>query len=312
MFRAFAVGIAFAALSGAAIAQTPRTADGHPDLQGLWSAESLTPLERPKEFKRLVVAPEDLTDAAKKMTPDFGAVYDPESDSYFTKKLLSVNGELRTSWIIEPADGKLPLTRLARSILDQEGPEYDNPEERPGAERCLDGLAHPPLRGVGVVIPYLIVQTPTAIVVAAEDIDPFRIIDLTGRTTPAAIRSRGGHSAGRWEGDVLVVETRGFAASDPSGLLFRDVAPVSEGSQVIERFRLASPDVIHYQFTIEDPALYMRPWLAELELNRIHDRFLEYACHEGNSGMVSILTAARLGRQEKPEKKKSDDEKTDK
>jgi len=281
----------------------PRTASGRPDFHGLWLAETVTPLERPDDLKSLVIAPEDAADAVKKMLEDPGEVYDPEFDSYHSTAILSVNGELRSSWIVTPADGKLPLTALARAAMDHEGPEYDNAEERDVAERCLDSLADPPMRAVGVIIPYLFVQTPEAFVIVSEDMNPLRIVDLAGRSHPSVIRTRTGDSNGRWEGDTLVIETDTFAAIDPSGLLFRDAAPLSAGSRVIERLRLISPDAILYQFTIDDPALYAAPWLAELTITRTDDRLLEYACHEGNSSMASILRAARMGRQKKPEPK---------
>lgn len=303
--------VVFALLAPAAHAQDiPRTASGKPDFHGLWLAESVTPMERGDDFKSLTIATEDAADAVKKMTQDPGEVYDPEFDSYNSTKILTVNGELRSSWIVTPPDGKLPLTKLANAAMGFERPRFDNPEERDIAERCLDGLAYAPIRAVAVLIPYVFVQTPDALVIAAEDMNPLRIVDLAGRPHPSVIKARSGDSNGRWEGDTLVIETDNFTATDPRGLLFRDSAPVSEGSRIVERMRLISPDEILYQFTIEDPALYSGPWLAELTIHRTKDVFLEYACHEGNSSMASILTAARLGKQ-KPEKKDDDEEKKD-
>ena len=306
MRRAIAASFTLAlALAPTAYAQAfspARTPDGHPDLQGLWVAETVTPMQRPKDFKSLVIAPEDAAAAAKKMLEDPGEVYDPEFDSYHSTAVLSVNGEFRSSWIVTPADGRLPLTALARAARNREGPEYDNPEERDPAERCIDSLAHAPIRAVNVIIPYLFVQTPDAFVITAEDMDPARIVDLAGRPHPSVIRTRTGDSNGRWDGDTLVIETDHFAAVDPGGLLFRNAAPVSEGSRVIERLRLISPDAILYQFTIEDPALYTAPWLAELTLKRTTGLFLDYACHEGNDAMVHILQAARLDKQKPPKK----------
>ncbi|MFT3723093.1 MAG: hypothetical protein QM773_05850 [Hyphomonadaceae bacterium] len=309
MRRVFTAALAACALAPAALAQLPRTPDGKPDLQGLWVAETVTPMQRPKDFKSLVIAPEDAAAASKKMLEDPGEVYDPEFDSYHSTALLSVNGELRSSWIVMPADGRLPLTTLARAARNQERPEYDNPEERDPAERCIDSLAHAPIRAVNVVIPYLFVQTPDAFVITAEDMDPTRIVDLSGRPHPSVIRTRTGDSNGHWDGDTLVIETDHFAAVEPGGLLFRNAALVSQGSRVIERLRLISPDTISYQFTIEDPALYTAPWLAELTLTRTTGPFLDYACHEGNDSIVHILQAARLGKQKPPKK---DDKKDDK
>lgn len=303
MRRIVFTALAAWALAPAALAQLPRTPDGRPDMQGLWIAETVTPMERPKDFKLLAIAPEDAPSAIKKLLEDPGEIYDPEFDSYHSTSILSVNGELRSSWIVTPADGKLPLTALARSAMDREIPKYDNPEERDPAERCIDSLSHPPIRAVTVVIPYLFVQTPDAFVIASEDMDPVRIVDLADRPHPSVIRTRTGDSNGRWEGDTLIIETGGFAAIDPVGLLFRNAAPLSEGSRVIERLRLISPDRILYQFTVEDPALYTAPWLAELVITRTSGLFLDYACHEGNSAIVSILQAARLGRQKPPKTK---------
>ena len=280
----------------------PRTAAGRPDFHGLWVAETVTPLERHDELKSLVISPENAADAIKKMLEDPGKVYDPEFDSYHSTSILSVNGELRSSWIVTPADGKLPLTTLARSVIEHERPEYDNPEERDLPERCLDGLAYPPLRAVGEIIPYLFVQTPDAFVIVSEDMNPLRTVDLADRPHSSAIRTRSGDSNGRWEGDTLDNQTEAFAAIDPSGLLFRDL-PLSAGSRVIERLRMISPDEILYQFTVEDSALFSAPWLAEFTITRTNHRFLEYACHEGNRSMPSILLAARMGRQEKPKPK---------
>lgn len=308
MRAVFIVFALFAPMAHAQPAQIPRTADGRPDFQGLWVAESVTPMERGDDFKSLAIAPEDAADAIKKMTQDPGKVYDPEFDSYNSRKILTVNGELRSSWIVTPADGKLPITKLADAAMSFERPRFDNPEERDIAERCLDGLSYAPIRAVSVVIPYLFIQTPDAFVIASEDMNPARIVDLAGRPHPAIISSRSGDSNGRWDGDTLIIETDNFTATDPRGLLFRDAAPVSQGSRIIERLRLISPDEILYQFTIEDPALYSAPWLAELTIHRTEDVFLEYACHEGNYSMASILTAARMGRQ-KPDKKDDDEDK---
>lgn len=292
----------------------PLTADGRPDLQGYWLTGFMTPLERPDKITDLVIPPEKKAEtiAFLKERNSEGEVYDPEVDyNPLPPALLELGGELRSSLIIEPADGKLPLTSLAKATLDQFKFNYDDPEGRPTSERCMDGLVNAPLAALPLLIPLQVVQTPDAIVLAMEDMEPLRLITLTGSSDSAATRS--GHSQGRWDGNTLVVETTGFNISDKAGLTFRGPgAFITSDSRVIERFSLISADKLHYQFTIEDPSLYSKPWRAEFTLTRTHHAVTEYACHEGNRSMIHILTAARLNRQTKEERdaqKKADEEK---
>ncbi len=280
----------------------PRTPDGKPDLQGVWFSGYMTPLERPDGFTTLIIPREEKDAAIAKMVEWFseGEVYDPEFDhNPVPPALLEIDGQLRSSWIVEPADGKLPLTALASAVMDAPRARYDHHEDRPAPERCLGGLAQAPLSAAAFAIPLQIVQTPAALIFAAEDFNPARIVSMSDSLPPEAMRSPDGHSRGRWEGDTLIVETSLFAVpGPPSGLIWRTAAPVTADSRVIERFRMQSNDLMLYQFTIEDPSLYKRPWLAEFILNRVQMGFFEYACHEGNHSLINILTAARLGRQE--------------
>ena len=230
-----------------------------------------------------------------------GEVYCPEFDSNpVPRALLKVNGDLRSSWLIEPADGKLPLTALAKAALEQDEPKFDDPENRPAPERCIDGLVNAPMAASSLMIPLQIVQTPGVMVLAMEDMEPLRIVSLTDPPQHEALRSRGGQSRGRWEDDTFVIETDSLSIADPGGLTWRGGAFVTTDSRVIERFRLLSADLLLYRFTIEDPSLYKAPWLAEYVLKRIASPVYEYACHEGNYAMTNILTAARLDRQKKP------------
>lgn len=292
-------------LGQAAIAQTaviPRTPDGKPDLQGIWHSGYMAPLERPDGFDALIVPPDQKDAAIAKMLEWYseGEVYDPEADSNpVPPALLEIDGQLRSSQLVEPADGQLPLTSLARAVMDGDWPEYDQHEDRPPPERCLGGLAQAPMVSSHLFIPLKIVQTPAALVLAAEDFNPARIIAMTAGLPPDVMRSPDGHSRGRWEDDTLVVETIHFATpSPPGGLIWRGGAPVTADSRVVERFRMQAADRILYQFTIEDPSLYKSPWLAEFVLTRTDASFLEYACHEGNHAIINVLTAARLGLQD--------------
>lgn len=280
----------------------PRTADGRPDLQGIWFSGYMAPLERPDGFGTLVIPPAEKTAAIAKMKEWFseGEVYDPEADvNPIQPALLEIDGQLRSSLIVAPADGKLPLTALASAVFDADRPKHEQYEDRPSSERCLGGLAQAPLSAVHLPIPLRIVQTPKSLAFAAEDYNPARIIAMTGGLPPDALRSPDGYSRGRWEGDTLIVETSHFATpGPPGGVIWRTAAPVTADSRVIERFRMTSADSILYQFTVEDPSLFKQPWLAEFMLHRTDLGFFEYACHEGNHSIIHVLTAARLGLQE--------------
>lgn len=297
--------VAAQTLAPHAVAQAagiPRTMDGKPDLQGGWFSGYMTQLERPEGFDSFIIPPDQKEAAIAKMVEWFseGEVYDPELDvNPVPNALLEIDGQMRSSWLVEPADGKLPLTALANAVLDAPRQRYDNPEDRPSPERCLGGLAQAPLVASAFPIPLQIIQTPDAVVLAAEDFNPVRIVSMSTAQPHDAMRTPDGHSRGQWEGDTLVIETTHFAVPRPStGLMYRSAAPVTADSRVIERFQMQSPDRILYRFTVEDPALYKAPWLAEFVLNRVDMGFFEYACHEGNHAIINVLTAARLGLQE--------------
>jgi hypothetical protein len=304
MRKAIAASLTLAlALAPSALAQLPRTPDGRPDLQGVWSSHFMTGLERPDGITGLVVAPADADKVLKKIMPKIPEVYDPEFNAHpFPEALLDVKGELRSSMLITPEDGKLPFTAIARANVEHFKRGFDNPEDRPGAERCTDSLNYPPLQIADDFIPHLFVQTPGAIVIATEDVDAGRIITLGAPAAPEPLRTLAGSSRGRWEGDTLIVETDHFAIADPRGFAWRGDALVTADSRVIERFSLLSANEMLYQFTIEDPSLYKAPWLAEYVMRRSTHQLYEYACHEGNYGMANILSAARLGRQEEKPK----------
>jgi hypothetical protein len=304
--------VAAALLAMPAHAHAQQQAMAHPDLSGVWDADFITPLQRPDDVADLIVPADKAPAVVKKLSELPPGPFDPDVDYFFPDKLLVIRGEQRSSMIVEPAGGRLPFTALGKAVNsahENSGQtDFDNPENRPAGERCVGGLGHPPMRAISRVIPVEIIVTPAAIVIATEDTDSARIVDMAGRQAPAAIRTRAGYSSGHWEGDTLVVETSHIAATDPAGIVFRDEVMLSEASRVIERFTLTSPGELLYQFTVEDPALYDRPWLGEYVMTRLDDRLHEYACHEGNRSMENILLAARLGKQKPPKK---DDKKPD-
>lgn len=292
----------FASPAFAQDAAIPRTAEGKPDFHGYWLTGFVTQLERIDGFTTLAIAPEKKADALKLMVDYIseGDVYDPEFDTNgvpFT--IMSIGGEMRSSLIVRPDDGKLPLTALAKATLDSFKRDYDNPEARPLVERCVEGGVSAPMSASFLLMPIQIAQTQDDLILAMEDVDPLRIASFTAPQRPDALRTRGGQSRARWDGDTLVIETDRFAIATPEGFSFRGGgAFITEDSRVIERLRFTGPDTILYQFTVEDPALYSAPWLAEYPLTRIPRPVYEYACHEGNHSLIHILGAARLGKQE--------------
>lgn len=306
--RSLLACLALALATAPALAQPstiPRTAEGRPDLHGYWFTGFITPMQRPDGVASLAVAPENAPGLIAKLMEnlDEGEVYDPEFDNNtIAPALLDMNGELRSSRIVEPADGQLPLTALAKAALDGEAEGFDNPENRPTPERCIEGVVNAPLTSSFLMIPLQFVQTPDAVVLMMEDMEPSRIITLSAPPRPDALRTRSGQSRGRWEGDTLVVETDRFNIAAKPGITWSGGAFLTDDSKVIERFTLTTPDALLYQFTVEDPSVYTKPWRAEYMLKRIHRPAYEYACHEANHALVHILLAARLGKQEKEAK----------
>ncbi len=306
--RAFLAFLALTLAAAPALAQPspiPRTAEGRPDFHGYWFSGFLTPMERPDNFPTLAVPPESAASLIAKLREetDEGELYDPEFDTNTTTPaLLDINGELRSSWLVEPADGQLPLTSLAKAALKGDDSGFDNPENRPPPERCMDGLVNAPIAASFLLIPLQLVQTRDAVVMMMEDIDPARIVTLSTPSRPDALRTRSGQSRGWWDGDTLVVETDRFAIASKQGLTWSGGAFLTSDSKVIERFSLAGADTLLYQFTVEDPSLYTKPWRAEYVWKRIPRPAYEYACHEANHALIHILTAARLGKQDEKTK----------
>jgi hypothetical protein len=289
---------AITALSPIAMAQTPRTADGHPDLGGTWGTAFLTPLERPPGADA-VIHPDKAAAFAVDFRSHVPAVIDPDFQVQDIHALAKVNGELRSGMIVEPADGQIPFTPKALKAMEHylwaDENEQNDPEGRSSFDRCLAGMGQAPIRQLPAMIPSLIVQTPGNIAIATEDVASLRVIHMDGRAAPpAAVRTFEGWSAGRWEGDTLVVETTHSRADDLfRGGLGRPLM-VEPDSKVIERFTRLSPTEMHYDFTVIDPDLYTKPWRAEYVFTLQHTPFYEYAGHEGNYAMTNILLGGRV------------------
>ena len=279
----------------------PRLDTGQPDMQGMWVASNSTPLQRPPGYTTLVL---DEAQAAKLLAALDARAEDrntpTEPTEYFDPLVIErVRGELRSSIIVDPPDGLIPGNDLFKRNAAQARANVlsamDGPEQRPAAERCLGSQTiQPPILAIrnGVNL-HQIVQTADTFVFASEFISGTRIIRLGAKRSPATITSWLGDSIGRWEGDVLVVETRSFTPSDHLRMGTTGDFLVTPQTVVTERFARVAPDQIDYSFVVEDPTYYTQPWMGESQFLRSDELMLEYACHEANYSLVHILEGAR-------------------
>ncbi|WP_411287501.1 hypothetical protein [Phenylobacterium sp.] len=323
-----AAALSLAALACATLAQAadyraPRNAFGHPDLQGVWTNASLTSVERPGNFKTLVIPEAEavafetrraVMRAAQDTPTDPNAPAPPSGadvggyNAVWTDPgtaLGRIKGEVRTSWLIDPADGKLPYSAAGRKAFETQlafvRGTFDGPESRPLGERCILGFgstAGPPMLNVLYNNNYQIVQTADQVAIVVEMNHDARIVRLGGQHLPAHIRPWMGDSIGRWEGDTLVVETTNFNPGENLRPYFGATIYISERAKVIERFTRVSPTQILYGFTVDDPATYTQAWRAEMPLTASPGPVYEYACHEGNYSLPGILAGARRDEQQ--------------
>lgn len=275
----------------------PRAPDGHPDLQGVWGTSFVTMLERPGFLTTLVIPDADADAIAAKINEGVPDLIDPDFFIQNISSLARVGDEYRSSLVVEPADGRIPYAQKGLDLVaryDALWELYDNPEERENFERCTLGIGAPPIRQIPAHIPSQIVQTPSAIIIATEDVGMPRIIHMDAPPPPDEMRTVAGWSRGRWEGDTLVVETTHLSDRDPYRGGFGRPILVQSGSRVIERFTLIGDNALHYQYTVEDASLYSAPWRAEYVFDRSDHHLLEYACHEANYSLANMLTYGRV------------------
>ena len=209
-----------------------------------------------------------------------------------------VKGEYRTSIIVEPANGQLPYTQagidLAAWALARDTQVFDHAGQRPLVERCMESLAYPPMRPIPVLIPLHILQTGDHVVMLSEDAVGLRVIGLRGEPLPDSLRSIEGYPKGRWEGDTLVVRTTHLRAEDPARFVIGRPLLLSRDTEITERFTRVSETELLYQYTVEDDELYTEPWTGEFSMVRQDVLTYEYACHEGNYSMPTILRGGQL------------------
>lgn len=297
----------------------PRTSDGKPDLQGIWTNATQTPLQRPTEFGNIGFLTLEQTQAQeaqwRQRISDRAQPSDPNRsappasnnnnpggyNNFWVDRgtnVIEINGEYRTSIIVDPENGRIPYREDGRgkNLLAQLRAlpgvnNFDGPELRPLGERCLlafGSSSGPPMMPVMYNNNYQIVQTEDYVMILVEMVHDARIIRIedSHRTDFAKWM---GDSVGHWEGGTLVVQTVGLHPMQ-SRWGFTDQVKVTE------RFDLIEDNKIRYHFTVEDPEVYTRAWSGEVAMNRRpqdSDQIYEYACHEGNYAFPGILGGAR-------------------
>jgi hypothetical protein len=279
--------------------QPPVNEYGQPDLQGVWSLRSLTPLERPDSLKNLVISAEEAEAYIQSIHAIiFDDLSDPDSELQNVSELTQIRGELRSSAIYDPPDGRMPFTELGLKIEEQSRQRdltlFDHPEQRLLDERCLGSLVFPPFRPFVSDIPRRIVQTEDYVLIYSEDPSGARIIHLTEDRLSNINPSFAGYSTGTWQEDTLIIETSGFRADEPARLVFGRSLLVGAQSKVIERLSLISAEEILYQFSVEDPNFYTMTWRGEFIFQRDINVSYEYSCHEGNYSMPGILRGGQM------------------
>jgi len=290
----------------------------HPDLQGIWTNATITPLERLPQFAGKATVSD--AEAARFEKQNNAQLYgDARSSSaeqdrdhaynalFFDRgtELARVDGQKRTSLIISPEDGKIPpltpegkkrLATRARTVA-----RFDSVKDRPLGERCLLGFGStsgPPMLPVLYNNNYQIVQTPDAIVILVEMVHDARVIHMDGRPhLPSSVRLWLGDSIGHWDGATLVVDTSNF--TDKTS--FRGSSP---DLHVVERFTPIDAGTILYRVTLDDPSSFTKSFTLEYPFLATKGPIYEYACHEGNYAMTDILGGARKQEKEAEVSKK--------
>jgi len=293
-----------------------RTPDGKPDLQGIWSDNTITPLERPKSLaNKEFYTDEEFAKLSARLKKgevgkeaDLGAArpqavrYDLELYGFDITKARFASTK-RTSLIVGP-EGVLPpmlpeaRARNTRRAAERQGHEFDSYENRPLGERCIlmpqEQIPMMPGANEGNLLQ--IVQGPGYVTLLHETDHSTRVIPTDGRPhIPQQIRQYQGDSVGHWENNTLVVDTANFT----SLTAFRGS---SEKLHLVERFTRTAADTLIYQFTVEDPSTWDKPWTVEVPWRAEQGPVYEWACHEGNSMISTILRGARVAEEETAKK----------
>jgi len=316
---------ASAASTRAPAAWTPaRTPDGHPDFQGVWANNTITPLQRPKQWEgksRLTDAEvAELQKFAAQITENDGDAqfgdsfilavldhiakpnsYDPGTGNYNQFWVVERDWhDRRTSLIVDPADGKIPSRtpdaekRRAAEIEHRKAHAFEDPEVFPLGERCVNFTV--PRLQAGYNSYLQIVQAPGYVPIMNEMAHDARIVPLDGRPhLDPRIRVWNGDSRGRWDGDTLVIDTTNFSPKS-------DFMGSHENLHLVERLTRVGRDILNYEFTIDDPTTWTAKWTAMIPLKLKNEQIFEYACHEGNDAMADMLRGHRFEEREAAKK----------
>jgi len=302
--------------SGSVFSQTwtpPRQSDGHPDLTGTWSNASITTLERNARYDSLVLSNDEVGRATEEHPQNVRLETDdnmvagelpdgsdlPRGRGYNAfwidpgTEFGVINDEVRTSWIVDPADGRIPWSERGqqlRAALRERSAGAEGPEARPLAERCISTNMRtgPPMINGLYNNNYEIIQTPDYVVLRSEMVSHARIVKIGQTHQMQTIKPMFGEAVGHWEGDSLVVETTNFHPLQEETSI-----PLSSSGRVVERFTRVSDDKILYEFSVYDPKFYAQAWHGESRFLKARGQVYEFACHEGNYALSAILGGAR-------------------
>ncbi len=318
--------------------QSPVTAEGRPDLQGVWDFRTMTPLQRPTDLgEQAFLTDEEVAAQEAGVAERRARLLEPSEvrteplpaggggravggyNDFWLDYGTTIVGDRRTSLIVDPADGRLPALTAEGEALRQigslmedlpieglvrvrsAGTGSDYPENRGLAERCLVGFnSGPPMMPSGYNNNMQLFQTPSAVVILNEMVHDVRVIPLDDRPhLPASIGQWAGNSVGHWEGDTLVVETTNMTDKTAS---FEPSATTAIGTGVTvtltERFSRLNDDTLLYEYTVADPTIFTSEFTVAVPMRRSDEPLFEYACHEGNYGLLNILTGARVAEAE--------------
>jgi len=307
------------------VTEPPRLADGRPDLHGVWDFRTITPLQRPRGLgDRAALTEEEAAAAEARAAETQTALVESIGgkigayNAFWFDLGTNVVSSRQTSLIVDPPDGRLPpladgATRqvgsLTRDVPGERPVRFRSggiglagPEDRALAERCLLGFnSGPPMMPSGYNNNMQLFQTSDHVVVVNEMVHDARIIPLDGRPHLDGIRQWMGDARGYWDGDTLVVESRNFTAKTSS---FDPGATSSLGSgetlHLTERFTRLDEDTLLYEYTVDDSTTFTRPFTVALPMRKSDAPVFEYACHEGNYGLLNILRGARAAPRSQP------------
>ncbi len=297
-----------------------RTPDGQPDVSGVFTFRTLTPLQRPTQFEgqETLTAEEAVAFEASERRRQNRDLFDPELGSggyrprseggvlsyneFWYERGIELTSDKRTSLIIDPPDGRLPpQTEAARMAAEerrayQAEHRYDSYEDRGFGDRCIMfSKSGPPIRTGAYNNNLMVFQTPGYVTILTEQARQARLIPIADTAKPP-FAQLAGVSRAHWEGETLVIETNQFRARDSGG--------TAANMHLVERLTRLDPDTVAYEYTVTDPTVYTAPYTVMMPFRRTNGPLFEYACHEGNIGLYGILAGARnlerLGRELRP------------